>query len=155
MTEVRRATRADMPAILDLLRELAVFEKLAPPDGAGYARLVRDLGQRFDAFVAFEEGKAVGYAMIYERYSSFAAQPTLWLEDMYVTPGARKRGLGKALMREVAREAQRRGCARAEWAVLDWNTEAMKVYEAMGATKKPWVWYELDADGIKRLAGEA
>lgn len=153
--EVRRATRADMPAVLDLLRELAVFEKLTPPDGAGYARLMRDLGVRFDAFIALEGGVALGYAMVYERYSSFAARPTLWLEDLYVTPEARKKGVGKALMREVAREAKRRQCARAEWAVLDWNTGAMKLYEDLGAKKKPWVWFEMDPEGIERLAKDA
>lgn len=153
--EVHRATRADMPAILELLRELATFEKLTPPDGAGYARLMRDLGTRFDAFVAMDDGKAIGYAMIYETYSSFAARPRLWLEDMYVTPSHRQRGVGKALMREVAREAKRRQCARAEWAVLDWNTGAMKLYEDLGAKKKPWVWFEMDPEGIERLAKDA
>lgn len=143
MTEIRRATRADMPAILELLRELAQFEKLAPPDGAGYARLVQDLGRRFDAFIALHEGRTVAYAMVYERYSSFAAKPTLWLEDMYVTPNARRKGVGHALLDEVKREAARRGCPRVEWAVLDWNVGAQKMYETLGAKKQPWVWYEL------------
>lgn len=152
MTEVRRASRADMPAVLELLRELATFEKLTPPDGAGYARLLRDLGTRFDAFVAMDGEKAVGYAMFYETYSSFSARPRLWLEDMYVTPSHRKMGVGKALMREVAREGVRRGCGKAAWAVLDWNTEAMKMYDRMGGSKQPWVWYEMDAAGMEKLA---
>lgn len=146
MVEVRRATRADMPAILDLIRELAKFEKLPPPDGAGYARLIQDLGRRFDAFVAVEEGKTVAYAIIYETYSSFAAKPVLWLEDVYVTPSARRRGVGRSLLEEAQREAERRGCARVAWAVLDWNIEAQKMYDALGATKKPWLWYELPVE---------
>lgn len=140
---VRRASRADMPAILDLIRELAEFEKLPPPDGAGYARLLQDLGRRFDAFVAVEDGRAVAYAIVYETYSSFAAKPVLWLEDVYVTPSHRRRGVGKALLAEVQREAARRGCVRVAWAVLDWNVEAQRMYDALGATKKPWLWYEL------------
>lgn len=143
MLDVRRATRADMPAILDLLRELAEFEKLPPPDGAGYARLLQDLGRRFDAFIASDEGKAVAYAIVYETYSSFAAKPVLWLEDVYVTPSHRRRGVGKALLAEAQQEAARRGCVRVAWAVLDWNVDAQKMYDALGATKKPWLWYEL------------
>ncbi|HUR68249.1 MAG TPA: GNAT family N-acetyltransferase [Candidatus Thermoplasmatota archaeon] len=150
--EIHRASRADMPAILDLLRELATFEKLPPPDGAAYARLVRDLGQRFDVFVAMDGPKAVAYAMFYETYSSFAAKPRLWLEDMYVTPSHRKHGIGKALMQEVAKEALKRGCAKATWVVLDWNTEAMKMYDRLGGQKQNWLWYEMDADAVKKLA---
>lgn len=153
MASIRRATRADMPDILELVRELATFEKLTPPDGAAYARLLRDLGTRFDAFVAQDEGKTVAYAIVYETYSSFAAKPVLWLEDVYVTPSFRRKGIGHLLLAEVAREAMRRGCARVAWAVLDWNTDAMKMYDALGATKKPWVWYELGGDAMTKIAG--
>lgn len=141
--EIRRATRADMPSLLELLRELATFEKLPPPDGAGYARLMQDLGRRFDAFLAVDDGKALAYAIVYETYSSFAAKPVLWLEDVYVTPSARRQGLGKAMLAAVQEEAAKRGCVRVAWAVLDWNIEAQKMYDALGATKKPWLWYEL------------
>lgn len=141
-----------MPAVLDLLRELAAFEKLDPPDGAAYARLVRDLGTRFEIFVALEGERAVAYAMFYETYSSFAAKPRLWLEDMYVTPSHRKHGIGKALMQEVAKEALRRGCAKATWVVLDWNVEAQKMYDRLGGHKEPWLWYEMDEAAVKRLA---
>jgi GNAT superfamily N-acetyltransferase len=150
--EVRRATRADMPAILDLLRELAEFEKLAPPDGAAYARLVRDLGTRFDVFVGMDGARAVAYAMFYETYSSFAGKPRLWLEDMYVTPTYRKHGVGRSLMREVAKEAIRRGCSKATWVVLDWNTEAQKMYDRLGGAKQPWLWYEMDEAAVRKLA---
>ncbi|HET6405873.1 MAG TPA: GNAT family N-acetyltransferase [Candidatus Thermoplasmatota archaeon] len=153
MATVRRATRADMPDILELVRELATFEKLTPPDGAAYARLLRDLGTRFDAWVALEEGRAVGYAIAYETYSSFQAKPVLWLEDVYVTPNMRRKGVGHLLLAEVAKEAQQRGCARVAWAVLDWNTDAMRMYDALGASKKPWVWYELAGDAMAKVAG--
>lgn len=152
MPEIRRATRADMPAVLDLLRELATFEKLAPPDGAAYARLVRDLGQRFEIFVAMEGDRAVAYAMFYETYSSFAAKPRLWLEDMYVTPSHRKAGIGKALMQEVAKEALKRGCSKATWVVLDWNKEAQVMYDRLGGQKQNWLWYEMDEAAVRRLA---
>lgn len=152
--QIRRATRADMPAILELIRELAEFEKLPPPDGAGYARLIQDLGRRFDAFVAIEGAQTVAYAIVYETYSSFAAKPALWLEDVYVTPAARRKGVGKALLAEVAREAKRRGCVRVAWAVLDWNVDAQKMYDALGAQRKPWLWYELGGDAFEAMASE-
>ena len=142
-----------MPDILELIRELATFEKLTPPDGAAYARLLRDMGTRFDGFVAIEDGKTIAYAIVYETYSSFAAKPVMWLEDVYVTPSMRRKGIGHLLLAEVAREAQRRGCARVAWAVLDWNVDAMKMYDALGATKKPWIWYELAGDAMAKMAG--
>lgn len=141
-----------MPAVLDLLRELAAFEKLPPPDGAAYARLVRDLGARFEILVAMEGERAVAYAMYYETYSSFAAKPRLWLEDMYVAPTHRKHGLGKAMMREVAKEALRRGCSKATWVVQAWNQEAHAMYARLGGVKQDFVWYEMDEAAVRALA---
>lgn len=169
---IRRATRADMPAVLELLRELATFEKLPPPDGAAYARLVRDLGARFEIFVGMErrealqttrpEGRvevegerAIAYAMFYETYSSFAGKPRLWLEDMYVTPSHRKHGIGKALMQEVAKEALRRGCSKATWVVQSWNTEAHAMYARIGGEQRDYAWYEMDEAAVRRLAESA
>lgn len=137
------ATRADVPDIVRLMRELAQFEKLPGPDGHAEARLANDLGRRFDAWVAQVGNDIVAYALAYETYSTFAAKPVLWLEDLYVTPRVRRSGIARDLMTEVGREASRRDCARVTWAVLDWNAEAIRFYEKLGATRKPWVWYEM------------
>jgi GNAT superfamily N-acetyltransferase len=142
---VRAALPADLPRMAELMRELAAFEKLPGPDEAAQHRLAQDLGRRFDGFVAIDEraGAIVGYAIHYETYSNFAARPVLWLEDIYVTPDARRGGVATALFREVEREAKRRGCAKVAWAVLGWNVDAQRFYEKLGATRKDWLWYEL------------
>lgn len=140
---LRVATRDDVPRIVGLMRELAAFEKLAGPDDHAALRLTADLGARYQAWVAEDGGAVVAYALVHETYSTFAAKPVLWLEDLYVTPGARRKGLATALLREVQAEARRRGCARVAWAVLDWNVDAQRLYEGLGAQRKPWLWYEL------------
>ena len=153
MTSLRRATPSDMPQVVRLMRELAEFEKLPGPDEAAAARLADDLGRRFDAFVAQREGDVVGYALTYETYSTFLARPLLYLEDLYVTPSARRAGVARALMREVAREARRRGCARVAWAVLDWNADARKFYARLGARETEWVACVLEGAPLAELAG--
>src|ERR1041385_4307446 len=121
---IRPARREDAEAILNLIDALADYEKLARPTAEARGRLVRDgFGQRrrFETFIAELDGRAVGYALVFETYSSFLALPTLYLEDLFVEPGSRGRGAGKALFEFCMAEADRRGCGRMEWAVLDWN----------------------------------
>jgi GNAT superfamily N-acetyltransferase len=137
---VRRATRADVPAIVRLVRELAAFEKLPGPDDAAAARLADDFGSRYDAWVAEVGGEIVAYAIAFETYGSFHARPLLWLEDVYVTPKARRAGLARELLE-----------ARMAWAVLDWNVEAKAFYAKIGARRKPWEWHELDL--VSRASG--
>ena len=95
---------------------------------------------------------AVGYAVIFETYSTFLARPKLFLEDLFVKPEFRGSGAGHALIRACAREAVARGCARMEWVVLDWNEPAIKFYEARGASHlKEWYTFALDEAELKRL----
>jgi GNAT superfamily N-acetyltransferase len=138
---VRPATLLDVPHVVQLMRELAAFEKLAGPDAAAEARLAADLGRRFDAWVADADGDVVGYALVFETYSTFAARPLLYLEDLYVTPTARRAGVATVLFRRVAQEAASRGCARLVWAVLDWNVDAKRFYERLGAARTAWETY--------------
>jgi GNAT superfamily N-acetyltransferase len=153
---LRRATRADAPALLELVIALAEFEKLAPPDASAQQRLIEDgFGERprFEAWLAFwEDGpKPVGYAIFFETYSSFLARPTLYLEDLFVAPAFRQRGIGLALLRRCLEIAHERGCGRMEWTCLDWNTKAQTFYESLGARRlTEWNLYRLTRQGIEQ-----
>jgi GNAT superfamily N-acetyltransferase len=132
---VRRATVGDADILLKLVNDLAVYEKLAPPDAAAQQRLVRDMSgakPRIEVFIAEHAGKPAGYAIVLESYSSFLALPTLYIEDLFVMPEYRKKKLGYALFVTLAREAVRRGCGRMEWTALDWNTLATDFYKRVG-----------------------
>lgn len=139
--DIRRATPEDGPAVVDLIRCLAEFEKLPPPDAAAEERLLRDAfatsPPRLEVWVAAEEGRVVAYAACFECYSTFRAQPSLFLEDLFVHPSARRRGVATALLALLRDEAVRRGCGRFEWMVLDWNEDAIALYRAVGAEVMP------------------
>lgn len=144
---IRRAVAADAPAILELVNALADYEKLARPSPEARKRLVRDLfgpKPRIDCLLAFMDGYPVGYAIMLETYSSFLALPTLYLEDLFVLPEYRGRKVGYELFQTVRREAERRGCGRLEWTVLDWNQLAIDFYNRMGAEHlKQWHLYRI------------
>ncbi len=144
---VRPAQPADAPAILHLVRGLAAYEKLTPPDEAAQQRLIRDMFSappRIQAFLAEVNGTPAGYAFIFESYSSFLALPTLYLEDLFVLPEFRSQKVGYTLFTTVVGEAHRRGCGRMEWSVLDWNQLAIDFYRRMGATHlREWHVYRL------------
>lgn len=136
------ASPADVPILLALIRELAEYEHLAPQVQATEARLRTALfpaqgHPAAEAVVARVEGQPAGYAFFFTTFSTFLARPGLWLEDLYVRPEYRHRGLGKALWHHVAAEARRRGCGRFEWTVLDWNASAIRFYESLGAKRLP------------------
>ena len=155
---VRRAERADAPGLLRLIVALAEFEQLTPPDHEAQQRLMADgFGERprFEAWLAFLTGhvEPIGYAIIFETYSSFLARPTLYLEDVFVLPEHRGRGVGSALLAKCFQLAHARGCGRMEWACLDWNTKAQGVYESLGARRlSEWILYRLDRAAIDKLA---
>ena len=140
-TRLRPATPADVPALVGLIRELAVYEKLEHLVQATPERLAPHLfGPRpvAEAVVAESaEGAVVGFALFFTNFSTFLAQPGLYLEDLYVQPAWRGRGIGKALLRHLGALAVERGCGRFEWSVLDWNAPAIGFYEALGATVMP------------------
>ena len=151
---VRPATPADLPRVVALMRELAEFERLAGPDDAAARRLGVDAFERrrILVLVGEREGEVVAYAVVLETYSTFLARPVLYLEDLYVTPSARRGGAATAMMRAVAREAVRRGCPRVAWAVLDWNEPARRFYAALGSRETTWVTCQLEGEALARVA---
>lgn len=155
---IRRARHEDGPALIRLIIALAQFEKLTPPDGDAQGRLLEDgFGERprFETWLAYcgDMKEPVGYALIFETYSSFLARPTLYLEDVFVLPEHRGAGIGSRLLRHCIGLAHQRGCGRMEWTCLDWNTRAQSFYDALGARKlSEWHLYRLTRETIDRLA---
>lgn len=156
-TVVRPATPADAEALLSLIDALADYEKLERPTDEARRRLVEHgFGERprFDCLLALQEGAAVGYAICFETYSTFLAQPTLYLEDLFVRPEARGSGAGRALFAAIEREALARGCGRLEWACLNWNQLAIDFYARRGAQHlDEWRSYRLTEDALRGRHG--
>lgn len=150
---LRPATPADVPAIVGLITELAVFEKLehlvvVTPDSL----LPQLFGPRpaAEAVVGEVGGQVVAFALFFHNFSTFLGKPGLYLEDLYVQPAHRGTGLGKALLSHLAALAVERGCGRFEWSVLDWNQRAIDFYEKMGATVMPdWRICRLTGDRLQ------
>lgn len=160
---LRPLTREHAAAFCQLVTALAEFEKLPPPDAAAQARLVEDaLGPkpRIEVWLAFadEAAEPCGYSIFVETYSSFLALPTLYIEDVFVLPEQRNRGVGGTLLRKAVSLAHERGCGRVEWTALDWNVNAQRVYEQrMGAKRmNEWFLYRMTrADMARHLSGGA
>ena len=154
---IRAATPADAPVILELIRGLAEYEKLAHECVATEAALRETLfGARPQAEVLLaEEGAlAQGFALFFHNYSTFLARRGLYLEDLFVRPEARGRGIGKALLTRLARVAVERGCGRLEWSVLDWNSDAIRFYRSLGAVPmEEWTVYRVTGSALEALAG--
>ena len=152
---IRPATVDDVDTLIGLITALADFENLPPPDADARARLIdHGFGDRpkYEAWIAEWEGVPVGYSIMFETYSTFLARPTLYLEDVFVLPDYRRRGIGKALLNNCFRLANERGCGRMEWTCLDWNVRAQDVYEGLGARKmNEWLLYRLTQDDLIRL----
>ena len=155
--EIRAARREDVPRILDLIRELAVYENLADQVAATEELLSENLfGDRpfAEAFLADVDGDSVGFAVFHHSFSTFLARPGVYLEDLFVKPAHRRRGIGKALLERVAREAHARRCGRLEWSVLNWNEPAIRFYESLGGVAMDgWTLYRVTGDTLRRLAG--
>jgi GNAT superfamily N-acetyltransferase len=127
---VRKAEPADGPAFLALVRALAEFEQLPPPDADAEARLIADAfgsSPLYELWVATMGASVVAYAATFRAYSTFLARPTLYLEDLFVAPSARRRGVATAILARLEAVARERGCGRFEWTVLDWNVDAQKL----------------------------
>jgi len=154
---IRPGTRRDVPTILRMIRGLAEYEHLAHQVKATAPRLRRDgFGGKpyFETLICSQGRAAVGFALYFFTYSTFAARPTLYIEDLYVLPGQRRKGAGQFLLAALARVALRRGCGRMEWAVLVENTPAIRFYKRMGATlRKEWILTRLSDAALLRLAG--
>jgi GNAT superfamily N-acetyltransferase len=154
---VRRGTRRDIGTILELIRGLARYERLARGVRATRARLrEHGFGPRryFETLVCWRDGQPVGFALYFFTYSTFLARPTLYLEDLFVLPEARGNGAGQALLAALARIALGRGCGRMEWAVLDWNAPAIRFYRRLGAgLQREWILNRLKGRPLRTLAG--
>jgi GNAT superfamily N-acetyltransferase len=137
---IRPAAARDVPAVHGLIRELAEYERLTALCTGTADELAASLAAdrpAAEVLVAEVDGEIVGFALFFPTFSTFLARPGLWLEDLYVRPAHRARGIGTRLLRAVAALAVERGCGRFEWAVLDWNAPAIGFYERMGATVMP------------------
>ncbi|HEX6910198.1 MAG TPA: GNAT family N-acetyltransferase [Longimicrobium sp.] len=156
---IRPATAADGDTFLTLVDALADYEKLDRPTPDARQRLLADaFGERprISVFLGELDGTPVAYAIVLETYSSFLALPTLYLEDIFVVPQARRFGVGRTFFRALAAEALRRGCGRMEWVVLNWNQLAIDFYDKVGARRlTEWHTYRLTADQLHEVAAPA
>ena len=156
---IRDATPSDIDLILRFIRELAEYEKLGHQVVATVADLRESLfGKRpvAECVIAEVAGKAVGFALFFHNFSTFLGRPGLYLEDLYVTPGHRGRGVGRRLLAHLAKLALLRGCGRFEWAVLDWNEPAIRFYRDLGAQMlEDWRINRVTGDALAKLAAEA
>jgi GNAT superfamily N-acetyltransferase len=150
------ATEADVPVILEMIRGLAEYEKLLHVVAATEDQLRRTLFNERPAaevLLAHLDGEPIGFALFFPNYSTFLAQPGIYLEDLYVKPHARGKGAGLALFVELARIAVARGCGRVEWAVLDWNEPSVRFYKKLGAVAMDdWTTFRLTSEPLQRLA---
>jgi GNAT superfamily N-acetyltransferase len=155
--EIRPAEPADIPAILGLVRGLARYEELLHECTATEERLRSGLfpasgPPAAECVLAVEAGETAGFALFFTTFSTFLAKPGIWLEDLFVVPERRNRGIGRALLLHVARLANRRGCGRLEWSVLDWNSPAIGFYESIGAPPlEDWRICRLTGENLERL----
>jgi len=153
---VRPAIQADVPVLLAFIRELAEYEKLTHEVSATEEQLRTTLfGRRpfAEALLACAQDVPVGFALFFHTYSTFLAQPGIYLEDLYVRPAYRGHGFGKLLLTTVARLAVERGCGRYEWTVLDWNTPSIRFYESLGAEmKSDWRVMRVTGTALENMA---
>jgi GNAT superfamily N-acetyltransferase len=154
---IARATEAEVPVILEMIRGLAEYEKLAHLVSATEDQLRRTLfgpQPAAEVLLAQSDGEWIGFALFFPNYSTFRAQPGIYLEDLYVKPHARGKGAGLALFKAMVRLAVERGCGRVEWSVLDWNEPSIDFYRKLGAVAlDEWTTFRLTGDSLTTLAG--
>jgi GNAT superfamily N-acetyltransferase len=154
---IRTATEADVPQILQFIRDLAEYERLAHAVVATEDSVRTTLfGERRYAEVVIleEEAGAAGFALFFHNYSTFLAAPGIYLEDLYVRPEHRGKGYGRALLGHLGKLAKERGCGRVEWAVLNWNAPAIGFYKSLGARPQDeWQVYRVTGQALDDLAG--
>jgi len=158
MLNIRPATREDAATIASLVRELADYEKLLPEAKATAADFLRELDAPnpvIHVLIAEWDGIPAGFALYFFNFSTFVGRPGLYLEDLFVRPAQRAHGIGRALLRALARIAQQRDCGRMEWAVLDWNEPALRFYKSLDARQmNEWIIHRLTPVEIGKLAAE-
>jgi GNAT superfamily N-acetyltransferase len=155
---IRPASVADVPVILEFILALAEYEKLLHGVEATEEKLRHTLfptaaPPAAECLLAFDGATAAGYAVFFSTYSTFLAKPGLYLEDLFVKPEFRGRGIGKGLLLHLAKLANARGCGRLEWTVLDWNQPAIEFYDSVGAVRLPeWQICRLAGAALERYA---
>ena len=158
MLNIRPATPADAGTIASLVRELADYEKLLHEAKATESDFLRELESQspvIHVLIAEWDAEPAGFALYFFNFSTFVGRPGLYLEDLFVRPAQRKHGIGRALLRELARIAVQRGCGRMEWAVLDWNEPALRFYKSLDARQmNEWIIHRLTPVEIAKLAAE-
>jgi diamine N-acetyltransferase len=158
MATIRKATPEDAQTLVDLILELAAYERLLDEAEPSVDLLREHLSEEAltgcEALIAeTDEGTAVGFALFFHNYSTFLTNAGLYVEDIFVKPTYRGEGLGFALLRRCAEIAEARGCRRMDWAVLDWNEEAIDFYEEVGAEPlDDWTLMRLDEEAIEEIA---
>ena len=159
MLNIRVATEADVPLILYFIKALAEYERLADRVIATEDKVRATLfgHPRFaEVLMAEWDGEPAGFALFFHNYSTFLAQPGIYLEDLFVKPEARGKGIGKALLGRLAAIAKSRNCGRVEWAVLTWNKPSIDFYESIGAVAlDEWKVYRLTGNALDKLAGSS
>jgi GNAT superfamily N-acetyltransferase len=157
--DIHPALPADVPLLLQLIRELAEYENLLPEVVATDDLLYQALfGPRpvVEAVVARSDGAAAGFALYFHNFSTFLGKSGIYLEDLFVRPAYRGQGIGKSLLVHLAQLAVARGCGRFEWAVLDWNRPARDFYEGLGARSVPqWMLHRIAGPALQHLAAGA
>ncbi|MBW2464771.1 MAG: GNAT family N-acetyltransferase, partial [Deltaproteobacteria bacterium] len=150
--QLRPADPSDAPRILALIQALALYEKEPDAVEVDAETLRAQLGADrppFECVLAMDGGDAVGFALYFQTYSTWRGRPGMWLEDLFVVPESRGRGIGKELLSHLAAEAVRREYGRLEWSVLDWNESAIRFYESLGAAPMDeWTTHRVDRDSL-------
>lgn len=156
MLKIRAAAAADAATIVKLINGLAEYEKLEHLSVVTAEDIVRDgfgAVQRFHCLIAEWEAEPVGFALYFYNYSTFKGRPGIYLEDLFVWPAQRGRGIGKALLLRLAQIAVEEGCGRYEWQVLDWNQPSIDFYEALGAQRmKEWLPMRVEGEALLNMA---
>ena len=153
---IRLAGPDDIPQILSFIKELAEYEKMSEQVTATEEILREKLfgSQKYaEVLIAEYEGKPAGQALFFHNFSTFIGRPGIYLEDIYVRPNLRGRGIGKSLLLELAKIAKERNCSRLEWVVLNWNEPSINFYKSLGAVPmNEWTTYRLNESAIAKLA---
>lgn len=153
--KIRPAEREDIPKVLHLIKSLAEYEKLENEAVATAEDIEKAMFEKEHVwvFLAEVENETAGMALYYETFSTFAGKPGIHLEDLFVEPEYRGKGIGMALLKTVAAEAVRRGCARLEWNCLNWNTPSMELYKSIGAQPlDAWTYFRMSGKTLKEFA---
>jgi len=155
---LRFALKKDVPLILDFINKLAVYEKLSHKVSATPDILERSLfGEKrvAEVIIADYEGDPVGFSLFFHNFSTFLGKPGIYIEDIFVNPESRGKGIGKEILKFIAKLAVERGCGRVEWSVLDWNESAIQFYKNLGAKSMDgWTTFRLTGNALVDLSIE-